>query len=281
MNNIQFQPASTTLSALVRVYAQRDVGAGETHLIEPVPARLEQTLEFQFGNSFEVSFADGRRHRAPESVVVGAYPIGGCTIALKKGVSSFAIFFQPTGFSQVFGVPIVELSSRFYDARAVLGKSISCLHQQLADEVSFQGRVRLAEDFLLKRAAKGTVNDSMTRAATDIFATHGTLRIADVAFRHGLSKRQFERRFLEYVGFTPKRFARVARFQTALDHKIRFPHKRWVDIANDLGYHDQMHLVHDFHDLAGDAPGLLLSRIGDARPPAMLLAEDEAENLSA
>ena len=101
MNNIQFQQASPALRALVRVYAQRDVGAGETQLIESIPARLEQTLEFQFGDSFDVYFADGRHHTAPETVIVGAYPLGGCKIALKKGVSSFGIFFQPAGFLSV------------------------------------------------------------------------------------------------------------------------------------------------------------------------------------
>jgi hypothetical protein len=30
-----------------------------------------------------------------------------------------------------------------------------------------------------------------------------------------------------------------------------------------------MHMVHDFHELAGPAPGLLISMIGDARPPAL------------
>jgi len=279
MNNIQFQQASPALRALVRVYAQRDVGAGETQLIESIPARLEQTLEFQFGDSFDVYFADGRHHAAPETVIVGAYPLGGCKIALKRGVSSFGIFFQPTGFSQLFGVPVAELSLRFYDARSVVGKSISSLHHRLTDEPSFPGRVRLAEEFLLNRAAKGWVDNCMTRATTDLFAAHGNLRIADLADRYGLGKRHFERRFLEHVGFTPKLFARVARFQTALDLKIRFPQRPWVDIANHLGYHDQMHLVHDFHDLAGDAPGLLLSRIGDARPPAMALPQAELENL--
>jgi AraC-like DNA-binding protein len=279
MNNIQFQQASPALRTLVRVYAQRDVGAGKTQLVESIPARLEQTLEFQFGDSFDVYFADGSRHAAPDTVVVGAYPLSGCRIALRKGVSSFGIFFQPAGFSQLFGVPIADLSLRFYDARSVLGKSISCLHHQLADERSFPGRVRLAEEFLLNRAARGLVDSCMTRAASDLFDAHGTLRITDLANGYSLGTRQFERRFLRHVGFTPKLFARVARFQTALDLKIRFPQKPWVNIATELGYHDQMHLVHDFHDLAGDAPGLLLSQIGDARPTAMALPQVEPENL--
>jgi AraC-like DNA-binding protein len=269
MHNLQCQRPRSELRGLVRAYAQRDVGPHDSDLVELIPARLEQTLEFQFGECFEVFHADGRHEMAPKVVIVGAYPRGGCTIALKKGVSSFAIFFQPAGFSRLFKVPLAHLSITSHDARAVLGESVSCLHIQLAEEWSFEGRVRLAENFLLKQLAKGLLDDPMARAASHIFAARGALRIADVAYHHGLGRRHFERRFAQHVGFTPKLFARVARFQTALDTKIHFPQCRWVEIAHSLGYHDQMHMVHDFHELAGPAPGLLISMIGDARPPAL------------
>jgi AraC-like DNA-binding protein len=269
MHNLQCRQACSALRGLVRVYAQREVGPLDSDLVEPIPARLEQTLEFQFGDFFEVFHRDGHHQSTHGVSIIGAYPLSGCTIALKKGVSSFGIFFQPVGLSRLFGIPMTELSMRAYDGRAVLGKSISSLHIRLAEVSCFEGRVRLAEDFLLKQAAQAQREDPMAKAASEIFAARGALRIADVAYRHGLGVRHFERRFLQHVGFTPKLFARVARFQTALDVKIMSPKSRWADIANDLGYHDQMHMVHDFHDLAGDAPELLMSRLGDARPPAL------------
>jgi AraC-like DNA-binding protein len=269
MHNLQCQPPCSALRALVRVYAQRELGPHDSDVIEAVPARLEQTLEFQFGYRFEVIHRDGHRLTAPEIVVVGAHPQGGTTIALKRGVVSFAVFFQPAGFSRLFGIPMVHLSRASHDARGVLGKSVSCLRDMLAETPTFEGRVRLTEHFLLKRAEKGTAEDPMTRAASDLFSARGAIRIADAAFRHGIGKRQFEREFLRHVGFTPKLYTRVARFQTALDAKIMYPQRRWVDIANQFGYHDQMHMIHDFRDLAGDAPGMILSMIGDCRPPAL------------
>jgi AraC-like DNA-binding protein len=257
------------LRALVRVYAQRELGPHDSEIIESIPARLEQTLEFQFGYRFEVFHQDGCRLTAPEIVVIGAHPRAGTTIALKRGVVSFAIFFQPAGFSRLFGIPMVHLSGSSHDAEGVFGKAFARLRGMLAEIASFEGRVRLIEHFLLKQAERGLTDNPMTRAASDLFIARGAIRIADVAFRHGMGKRQFEREFLRHVGFTPKLYARVARFQTALDMKIMCPQRPWVDIANRLGYHDQMHMIHDFHDLAGDAPGMLLPMIGDGRPTAL------------
>ncbi len=55
-------------------------------------------LSFNSKLPFEVFHPDGRQHLAPTIAMVGADPQGGCTIALKKGIESFGIFFQPTGF---------------------------------------------------------------------------------------------------------------------------------------------------------------------------------------
>jgi transcriptional regulator GlxA family with amidase domain len=95
------------------------------------------------------------------------------------------------------------------------------------------------------------------------------VRIAELAACYGISVRQLDRRIRGAVGITPKTYACVARFQTALDAKLLTPCRSWMSIAHDLGYHDQMHMVHDFHRLAGAAPAEILARIGDMRPPAM------------
>jgi AraC-like DNA-binding protein len=82
--------------------------------------------------------------------------------------------------------------------------------------------------------------------------------------------RQFERRFAQCTGVTPKLFARVARFQTALDMKIAQPDKIWLRIAHDLCYYDQTHMVLDFKHLTGTSPTQILSQIGDGRPQPLL-----------
>jgi transcriptional regulator GlxA family with amidase domain len=86
--------------------------------------------------------------------------------------------------------------------------------------------------------------------------------------------RQFERDFRREVGASPKVFARIARFQAALDAKIAAPKRSWLDIAHTFGYYDQMHMIHDFATLGRNSPTRLVSQIGDSRPPALVADEN-------
>ena len=63
-----------------------------------------------------------------------------------------------------------------------------------------------------------------------------------------------ERRFREKVGIAPKRYARIVRFHAPSEAKARLNERAWTDIAHDLGYYDQMHMVHDFRIFAGESP---------------------------
>jgi transcriptional regulator GlxA family with amidase domain len=55
------------------------------------------------------------------------------------------------------------------------------------------------------------------------------------------------------MGVSPKTLVRIARFQHVLKMKgaSSLP---WVEVAHALEYHDQMHMIRDFRDFAGDAP---------------------------
>jgi hypothetical protein len=52
----------------------------------------------------------------------------------------------------------------------------------------------------------------------------------------------------------PKLFARIARFEAALDTKARSATKSWTEVAHEFGYYDQMHMVHDFGEFTDKTP---------------------------
>ena len=99
-------------------------------------------------------------------------------------------------------------------------------------------------------------------AANRIILTGGPHRQhATLADRVGFSTRQFARKFIQQVGVRPKLFARIARFQAALENKGRYPTKSWTDIAHEFGYYDQMHMIHDFGKFTGGTPGEILTQL--------------------
>ena len=194
---------------------------------------------------------------------------------LRPGVESFAIFFQPSGWSQLFESPISEITNRIYDAREVMGRCVRDLWNRLGELSSFESRIAAAEEFLVQRVARANTKSQMAKTATHIFRSHGAVRIADLACHESMGLRHFERQFQREIGATAKEFARVARFQTAVDAKLATPGRSWLDIAHSIGYCDQMHMIHDFRDLGGNTPTNLISQMGDVRPPALASATAE------
>ena len=68
----------------------------------------------------------------------------------------------------------------------------------------------------------------------------------------GLSKRQFERRFVAHWGMAPKQFQVIARLNSALWHALaNAPGSQGAELAVDQGYYDQSHMGRDVRRLAG------------------------------
>jgi AraC-like DNA-binding protein len=259
------------LRRFVRAYAAREYSSS-TAAIEPSPPHVEPVLQFEFGTGLTVCFSGGKVLTPTRVAVVGARLDLGIHLRLERGVNSFAVFLRPAGFTALFGVPMRELTNTSHDAECVLGVSVASIWEQLAEEKTFSGRVSLVEAYLLARVQDASCSRA-AQSADVMLKSRGTVRVADVARWSGVGVRQFERQFAAAFGAAPKAFSRVARFQSALDLKLAAPERTWLDVAHALGYHDQMHLIHDFEHLAGASPERLLAVIGDARPPALTQRE--------
>jgi AraC-like DNA-binding protein len=273
MHILQSALATPWLREFVRAYAQREVMQSGFDLVQPVPASLEHILEFDFAQPPEIEYRDGTKEPAYRVALIGPHTRPGINVHMNGRIQTFAIFFQPLGFWQLFRIPVSEFTDRAYKGWEVLGRATEQMWLQLAECGSFQERVAVVERYLLERAAKAAGRTLTMNAAVHLFRHHGVCRIPELAQCTGSSVRHFERRFLNDIGMTPKLFARIARFQTALDAKLHAPHKSWMSIAHDFGYHDQMHMIRDFEGLSGSSPGRILSELGDTRPPALAASQ--------
>ena len=272
MHHLQSTAASYHLRPYVRAYAQRDVDCAGNDLVQPVPASLEHVLEFEFFQPPWIDYADGSSESAYRISIVGPHTCPNARVRLGGKIQSFGIFFEPFGLWQLFHIPNRELTDRSYDACDLLGGSIQQLWLRLAECTSFSQRVVMVETFLFERAGRSFGQTSIMKAAARLFQQRGTLRIKQLATDSSLSTRQFERRFADSTGITPKLFGRITRFQMALDGKLSAPDRTWLSIAHEFGYHDQMHMIRDFHGLGGASPANMLSELGDTRPPALAAA---------
>jgi len=244
----------TVLRDYVRSFEQREADI-EGNVVFPIAARPIQFLEFYLQGKYLVESHDsGARDVVPRAVVVGPSTYRRVDLVLGGHLEVFTIQFQPSGFHQLFGVPMPELTNRALEAGSVLGPVLRELEHRLDDAHSFSERVQLATTFLLDRGLGTRTPDIIARLANEVLESRGALRLREAAERAGLSLRQLERRFRETVGVAPKHYARIVRFHAASEAKARLSERVWTDIAHDLGYYDQMHMVHDFRIFAGESP---------------------------
>lgn len=261
------------LGHLIRYYYQVKARLPGRAVLQPVPARSPQIIEFMFGVPYQVRRVD--RHvvqTAHPIALVGAQTFRRVELFLHGSVDAFTVAFQPTGIATLFSIPVGELTNADFDGEAALGKVVTELHARLGEVSSFTDRVRVANSYLLARHPTSAPISGMAKVATKIIRYDGCVRISEVAQQTGLGVRQFERRFGYEIGMPPKLYTRVVRFEAALRYKAAAPEMRWTDIAHTLGYHDQMHMVHDFNKLSGDSPSTVCSQLDMFVAPEVLLA---------
>ena len=255
------------LKEFVRIYAQREIHSEGARISQPCMALLEHILVFDFYDPL-IWARDGisQRQSLPRIRVEGLQTLpSGCS-HLEGRHLGFVIFLKPLAPWQLFRVPPSILANKYIDSVDVFGKAMRVLWSKLAESRSFEERVRLAEEYLLPLAANAPASSSIMKSAQYLFNSNGMSRIEDIANDCGLSVRHYNRLFAEQTGVSPKLFARVRRFQQALDGKRIAPNRSWMSVAHEFGYFDQMHLIRDFHSLGGKAPTLLLQQIGDLQP---------------
>lgn len=269
MHSIQSRLPCPELRPYVRAYAQREIVGSAIDTVQPMPASLESIVELDFGNPPTVEYLNGTVLEATRTSIVGQGTYRRHWIRLRSPVDSFGIFFQPMGIRQLFGIPGRLLLNQEYAAVDVIGKSISQIWERMAENKCFDARVRIVEGYLARAAADASACTVVMASARRIFREQGAMQVTIFADQTSLSVRQYERRFLDEIGVTPKLFARITRYQMAMDAKMTTPASSWLTIAHEYGYHDQMHMIKDFQKLGGDSPCGILSQLGDMRPEAL------------
>jgi AraC-like DNA-binding protein len=161
------------------------------------------------------------------------------------------VSFKPGGAYPFFAPPADELTGLHVELDVLWGRDGAVARERLLEARTPAGKLRTLEALLLGRVARPLERDPVVAFAVEAFARD--VPVAEVTARLGMTPRRFIQRFGEAVGLTPKRFARLLRFQRVLAAVERGP-VDWAEVALDCGYFDQAHLINDFRAFSGINP---------------------------
>lgn len=164
--------------------------------------------------------------------------------------------FTPGGAAAFFGGALPGLRNRTELLEDLWGPAARVLREQLQAARSLQHALQILDEHLVKRLRGAGPPDPLAAFAIDAFGRDpARARVEPVQREAGCTPAQFIRRFEQAVGLTPKRYARVLRFGVLLPTLVRCGPRDWAQIAAAGGYFDQSHLIREFRQLAGMAPG--------------------------
>lgn len=246
-------PPSARLTGLARQLwdVRADLGAAATaHRVE-VLSDPGITVSLQYRAPLILTLA-GRTQRLT-SHVTGVHDVP-LTIGADGPAGNVAVKLTPEGAARLFGGRVAELARRQIDLRDVISPvAIDRVQGQLAEATDSAARMAIVERFLLDHMTDDRGGDRLAcDAAARIVGAGGAVRIGELAADYGLGERQFERRFRQLLGLSPKAYARIGRLQVAL--KARMVGADWARAAYEAGFCDQAHLIRDFRGLTGRTP---------------------------
>lgn len=208
------------------------------------------SLAFQYGAPLLVTL--GGHTRTLSSHITGAHD-SAVQLRGTGALGSVVVKLTPWGAARLFRCDMQTLASRHTDLRDVVRPMlVERIEQQLAEAPGGEERVALVRRWLLDMLDSRSGDMLVTWAFREIGTRGGAMRTSELAAQLSMSERQLERRFMSWVGMSPKAVSRVVRLQRVSAHF--HSGLSWAEIAQETGFSDQAHLVREFRAMTGHTP---------------------------
>lgn len=253
--NINLFAPHPALQPYVQHYCYMGAGAIDDNLT---------TLSMYPVDSTQMSFVLDEYHQFRETggEEISTYPL--CFVGLidqgrvfdrfpKKFVQ---VIFKSYGAFKFFKIPQRYLVNQGTDMRLLFPETTSLTEQLRALAHSPFKVIELLEAWLLKRLllTEKTDVDRIGNACEMIQKSRGVIRIEELSRSIGMSTTTLGDQFREKVGFGPKTFSRIVRFNHINSFIGRQQHTDWQELVYTYGFFDQNHFIKEFKRFYGCTP---------------------------
>lgn len=175
----------------------------------------------------------------------------------------FVVQLSSSGGLPVLGLPMSQLVDRCEELENVIESrsDAGILPDQMMNQSDDASCINLLESWVGKRMAASRGN-RVGELVTAIRGELGRTSISKLAKQANLSERHLNRLMQQEVGLSPKQFARIIRFDHAVQLGRMRPRISLPQIAQLAGYADQAHMTREFVQIGGIRPGDIQREIG-------------------
>jgi AraC-like DNA-binding protein len=195
-----------------------------------------------------------RGPRAYESLLGGVH-VRPVIIRHGGAQSGVQVQVSPLAARRLCGVPAGELTDLDLPAEDMLGAGVvDEVRASMLAATDWAARFTvLARVLGTKLHDEGSRSDEVSWAWRRLLRTRGRITVRELAAETGWSERHLANRLRQETGFTPKRAARVIRFDHAR-RLVQADRASLAAVAATCGYVDESHMSRDFVEMAGAPP---------------------------
>ncbi len=263
VSTTQIRPA-TPLQPYVNSYALRCFTTGSFSMPKPLHAVQEFYMTFFLKDRFSTWVdRDGKDRGKLSNVLCTIFTESQGCCYWEGDFRIFCVQFTSNGISSIFGIDQKALINTIFPLEDILGDDSRLLTEQMEECKDIYAISAIMNAYLIKKLLmqKHKSYTSIISAMTyQILQSKGNISLDKLVSCSNMSLRNFERRFSDEVGISPKLYARVTRFFNAMENKTLFPAKSWTDITYEAGYYDQAHFIKECREFSCKTPEELFSQ---------------------
>ncbi|WP_308992470.1 helix-turn-helix domain-containing protein [Mariniflexile litorale] len=246
-------PPPSSISKYVRFFWELEGDASKKHpYIHRSMADGSAELVFHYNGIFDELLSDNKTFKSFTSGL-DAQSNKVKRFSINQDFGIFGVYLFPYAIPKLFSIPALEVTNQMLDLKTLLGKNENGLEERIMLAKNTSERVEILSIFLEQQLLKShTAPPGVFETINYIIQRKGTTNIDILSERNFLSRRQFERNFKRFSGFSPKVFSRIMRFQNVLQDLGS--KKTLTQIGLDAGYADQSHFIREFKTFSGYTP---------------------------
>ena len=170
---------------------------------------------------------------------------------------------KPHALSTLFAINASEMTNALVELTEF---STNNLNDQMLNTNNLNQQMNLLIDFLSNKVKYLRSRDTLVEESLRFIHTKiKTITVRELLEHLNISERQFERRFHQTVGVSPKFYIRVKRFNAAIELLKNGSHETLTDVAHELNFYDQSHFIRDIKAFSGITPRKLSQKVDDFR----------------
>lgn len=163
--------------------------------------------------------------------------------------------FRPHTIGLFIDTPPYAFYNREIPGYDIENRRLNALAERIFECENTSDCIRLLEQWLLSRI-NPTLNTRRIACTLQKLFENPSITIGCLAEEACLGKKQYERVFRDCVGMNPKEYARIVKFQKAMEI-MQCGDINFAAVAAESGYADQSHFIREFKKMSGHTPNEL------------------------